>query len=386
MNKSLFLEKLEEVQEKVSLKEGTFGILKNLAVISRFPETPMRKVAQESDLPVPICVAIRNEFVKHGWVVRGKKGASPTQIGEDVLKSLGGLNKDFECSKCNELGTFFSISDHQNELEIIKKFCDARDKPRTEIDQSFATSKTSLFRVLYMSHKFDLFRKNFAFIGDSDLTSIALALLSNTSSRITVFDIDLRLKSLIELANEEHNLNIEFVNHNLREPIPKEYIGKFDCFSTDPPYTIPGLELFISRGLSLLNPKQNGAGYLSFGVKPPKEMLELEKSLLKMNCVITDILPNFNSYVGAQKIAGKSSLYRFETIPPFKVTIPQYFGGLVYTGEINPVVRFYECKECKKQIIVGKEQLFSTIEELKNKGCPFCNHKFFTKTSERKME
>ena len=92
-------------------------------------------------------------------------------------------------------------------------------------------------------------------------------------------------------------------------------------------------------------------------------MLELEKSLLKMNCVITDILPNFNSYVGAQKIAGKSSLYRFETIPPFKVTIPQYFGGLVYTGEINPVVRFYECKECH-----------TLLKPLAGNCCVFCSY------------
>ena len=380
------LEQLSEINKRVSIKEGVSGILKTLAVISRFPEKPMRKVAQESNLPVPICVAIRNEFEKLGWVSKGKKGAFLTQTGHDVIKSLGGHNEDFSCSKCKELGVSIPYSKFLVELEHMKHYCNMRNQPLTQFDQSFATPRTSLSRVLYMSHKCDLFRRNFAFLGDSDLTSIALALFAHKSSRIVVFDIDLRLKEIIETANEDHNLQIEFVEHNLRQPIPVEYQGKFDCISTDPPYTINGLNLFISRGISLLSDENNGIGYLSFGVKPPSEVLELEKNLLKMNCVITDIVPNFNQYIGAQKISGVSTLYRLEIIPPATPLIQNEYTDLLYTGEVNPVIRTYECLNCKSNVDVGINQSISTIEELKNKGCPHCNHKSFSKISERKME
>ena len=316
MKKLTFLEQLHEVNKNIAIKEGLVGILRNLAVISRFPEKPMRKVAQESNLPVPICVAIRNEFDKLGWVSKGKKGAYLTQLGHDVFNSLGGFNEGFECIKCGGSGITIPYSKFQKELEAMRRYGNMRGKPFTQLDQSFATPRTSLARIFYMSQNYDLIRRNFAFLGDSDLTSIALAMFAHKSSRIVVFDVDKRLKEIIESANKENSVQIEFIEHDLRKPIPEEYQKKFDCISTDPPYTIPGLNLFISRGITLLSDEQNGVGYLSFGVKPPTDILELEKSLVQMNCAITNIVPNFNQYIGAQKLAGISTLYRFEINSP----------------------------------------------------------------------
>ncbi|MHA1347388.1 MAG: bis-aminopropyl spermidine synthase family protein, partial [Candidatus Heimdallarchaeaceae archaeon] len=316
MNDLIFLEQLNTVVNNVAIKEGFFGVLRTLAVISRFPEVAMRKVAQESNLPVPICVAIRNELEKLGWVSKGKKGAFLTSLGKDVFVSLSGFSEGFECIKCSGTGMTIPYSKFQKELEAMKRFGHMRGRPFTQLDQSFATPRTSLTRVFYMSQHYDLVRRNFAFLGDSDLTSIALAMFANKSSRIAVFDLDKRLKEIIESANQENSVQIEFIEHDLRKPIPLEYQKKFDCISTDPPYTLHGLNLFISRGLTLLSDKHNSVGYLSFGVKPPSEILELEKSLVQMNCAITNIVPNFNKYIGAQKLGGISTLYRFEVIHP----------------------------------------------------------------------
>ena len=386
MNELTFLEQLNEVTKNVAIKEGLVGILRNLAVISRFPEEPMRKVAQESNLPVPICVAIRNEFEKLGWVSRGKKGASLTPLGHDVFNSHGGFNERYECIKCNGTSIIIPFSKFQKELEAMKRYGNMRGKPFTQLDQSFATPRTSLTRIFYMSKNYDLIRRNFAFLGDSDLTSIALTMFANKSSRIVVFDVDKRLKTIIESANQENSVQIEFIEHDLRNPMPPEYLKKFDCISTDPPYTQHGLNLFISRGLTLLSDKHNGVGYLSFGVKPPNEILELEKSLVQMNCAITNIVPNFNKYIGAQKLGGVSTLYRFEIIHPAKPLIKDRYEHSLYTGDTNPTIRTYECLNCKSDFEVGINQLFQTIEELKTKGCPNCNHEFFSKISERKME
>jgi predicted methyltransferase len=386
MKKLTFLEQLHEITQNVAIKEGFIGILRNLAVISRFPEEPMRKVAQESKLPVPICVAIRNEFEKLGWVSKGKKGAFLTPLGHDVFNSFSGFNEGFECTRCSGSSMTIPYSKFQKELEMMKKYSNMRGKPLTQLDQSFATPRTSLARVFYMSQNYDLVRGNFAFLGDGDLTSIALAMFANKSSRIAVFDVDKRLEEIIDSANQGNSVQIEFIEHDLRKPIPTEYQKKFDCISTDPPYTIHGLNLFISRGLTLLSDKHNGVGYLSFGVKSPIEILELERSLVQMNCAITNIVPNLNKYIGAQKLAGISTLYRFEIIHPATPLIVGEYKSSLYTGEINPVIRTYECLNCKSSIDLGINQLFSTIEELKTKGCPHCSHEFFSKISERKME
>ncbi len=386
MKKLTFLEQLHEVNKNVAIKEGLSGILRNLAVISRFPEKPMRKIAQESNLPVPICVAIRNEFDKLGWVSKEKKGASLTPLGHDVFNALGGFNEEFECIKCSGSGITIPYSKFQKELEAMRRYGNMRGKPFTQLDQSFATPRTSLARIFYMSQNYDFVRRNFAFLGDSDLTSIALAMFANKSSRIVVFDVDTRLKEIIESANQENSVQIEFIEHDLRKPIPKEYQKIFDCISTDPPYTLQGLNLFVSRGLTLLSDKINGVGYLSFGAKSPGEILEMEKSLVQMNCAITNIVLNLNKYIGAQKLGGISTLYRFEIIHPATPLIEGEYKSSLYTGEINPIIRTYECLNCKSSIDIGINQLFSTIEELKNNGCPQCSHEFFSKISERKME
>ena len=386
MNNQPIFETLTAIQDNIDLKEGVHGLIEVLAIFERFRDKPIKIISQESGFPVPICVAIRNEFEKVKWVQKTKKGAALTSKGEQVLKSLGGLNEDFKCSKCKELGLFLPYQKYESSLAIIRKYCEMRGSPKTHIDQSFATPKTSLARVLFMSHKFDLFRKNFAFIGDSDLTSIALALYVQKDSRIVVFDIDIKIKTIVELANKELGKNIEFVEHDFRKPISKEFHGCFDCIVTDPPYTINGCSLFVSRGLDLLSNDKNGVIYLSFSKKPPAELLETERNLLEMGCLITDIKPRFNHYIGAQKLGGISTLYRLEAIFPTKPQITGSFEEAIYTGEILQKIRQYQCISCSEKIEIGIDFDFNTIEQLKEKGCPSCHHHKFRKLSEKIIE
>ncbi len=386
MNNQPFFETLTTIQSNIDLKEGVHGLIKVLAVFARFKDQSIKTISQESNFPIPICVAIRNELEKVKWVQKTKKGATLTKTGEQVLKSLGGLNEDFSCSKCKELGVSFPYQYYERSLAIMRKYCKMRGSPKTQIDQSFATPKTNLARVLFMSHKYDLFRKNFAFIGDSDLTSIALALYAHKDSKIVVFDIDSKIKSIIELANKELGKNIQFVEHDFRKPISNDYSGIFDCIVTDPPYTISGCSLFVSRGLDLLSKNKIGVIYLSFSKKPPIELLKIEKNLLEMGCLITDIKPRFNQYIGAQKLGGVSTLYRLEAIPPITPQITGVFEEAIYTGDITPKIRVYQCTKCSETIEIGKGRDFITIEQLKEEGCQNCNNQKFHKLSEKKIE
>jgi len=203
MDTESITELLEIVREKVNIKEGKRGLIKFLAVISRFPNSPIKLIAQKSGFPVPICTAIRNEFIKVKWCKRTPKGTILTKEGEKVLKTIGGLNIDLQCFSCNGLGINLDHQRFQNQLETIKTYAKLRGPPNTKIDQSFATPETSLNRVLYMSHHYDLLYGDFAFIGDSDLTSIALSQFVSPVQKIVVFDIEnLELSLQIPLIQE----------------------------------------------------------------------------------------------------------------------------------------------------------------------------------------
>ena len=195
-----------------------------------------------------------------------------------------------------------------------------------------------------------------------------------------------RIQDIIEKANQELNSNILFVEHDLRKPIPSEYKNKYDCFVTDPPYTINGHSLFISRGIQLTNNKTGGVGYLSFGSKPPNDQLLLQKNMSKMNCLITDIYPRFNEYIGAQKLGGVSNFYRLQIFSDAKPLIENSYEGFLYTGERKPTKRYYKCKNCLIEIEVGQNSKFVTIEQLKEAGCPKCKKNIFQKKGEKKAE
>ena len=386
MDRKKVLSKLSDIQKNVELREGILGLIQILGLIERFESVTMRKVSQESNIPVPICTAVRNEFIKLSWCERDNKGAKPTLLGREVLRILGVVNENISCSECFGDGLDFPKEKYLKELELLTKYCDMRGKPNTLIDQSYTTPETSLSRVLFMNHKFDLTHQNFAFLGDSDLTSIALGMFVPSTCRIVVFDIEPRLKEIIDLANKQLNLTIEFVELDLKEPLPSEFINQFNCVVSDPPYTLNGTTLFVSRGIKLMTLDDVGAFYLSIPTKAPSEMMQLQKILSEMNCLITDISPKFNKYIGAQKIGGVSALFRLLVVPPAIPKIKGSFNKLIYTGEVSPTVRFYQCLDCRKTIEVGHREIYQTIEQLKKQSCPNCKGVRFRKTDEKKTE
>jgi predicted methyltransferase len=386
MDRETINQQLSEVQRRVNLQEGIFGLTKLLGLISRYQVITTKKLSQEGNIPVPICVAIKNEFIKMGWCEKKPKGTGITEKGLNVARNLGILAYNITCSDCLEQGYVLEANEYEEVLAILHKYSQMRGKPDTTIDQSFATPETSVLRVLYMNHKFDLTRRNFVFIGDSDLTCLALALMVSEDYKITVFDIDSKLEDIIKLANKEHNLSIEFVNHDLRKPIPDQYLNKFHCAITDPPYTRNGNYLFLSRGIDLLSDNKDSVIYLSFGTKTPREMIKVQQDITELGCIITDILPKFNKYVGAQKLGGVSTLYRLSVISESKSKLKGDFDESIYTGEHIKTMRLYRCKNCHTEIPVGYEQEYSTIEALKSKGCPSCGEYIFIKLSEKKIE
>ncbi len=378
-----FLNELEKISSTINLKEGVSGLIQVLSLIHQYPRAGSKIYSQKSNLPVPIVVAIRNEFSKRKWCVFDK-GAMTTDLGKKVLESILGPIVNITCLSCDGYGVVIDYSLYSKQLEKLRKYCSLRGTPNTQIDQSFATPETSLSRVLFMLHKQEHQKKNFALVGDSDLTSVALSLLLPSDCKIVVFDIDVKVQELITLANTELENQIEFVHHDLRHPIPLEYLHQFDCIHTDPPYTATGVSLFLSRAIQLCSTNLSASVYLSFVTKPPDEMLIIQKDFSMMNCLLTDILPRFNRYIGADKLGSVSTLYRFRVLQDATPSIPDYFADALYTGEINPILRYYKCKNCNEVVLVGIRQHFTTIENLKDSKCPKCRGVQFIKVKEKR--
>ena len=78
--------------------------------------------------------------------------------------------------------------------EIRKKY---KLKPNRDLDQFFATERTSVAKALLLDKKGLLDKTRIALLGDDDLVSITLSLIAPDSTKITTFDADKTLLTAI---------------------------------------------------------------------------------------------------------------------------------------------------------------------------------------------
>ena len=195
-----------------------------------------------------------------------------------------------------------------------------------------------------------------------------------------MIEIDERRVAFLENAARDADLAIEFIRHDLREPFAQELLGTFDSFETDPPYTIAGASLFVRRGVELLE-RGRGYGMLSFGHTSPPDRIKLQAALTSIGVATTALYPAFNRYAGASILGSTSELHELVATGA-DIANAQWHGPL-YTAEVNPRVRLYQCTECRQRWELGTGEIPETIEALKEKGCPACGNHDFRRSSKR---
>lgn len=169
--------------------------------------------------------------------------------------------------------------------------------PQNRFDQAPLTPEASVRKVAYAINRGDAAGKCVACVGDDDLISIIFA-LSGVPKRILAIDVDRYLLELIEEFSEKNDLAIETLQHDLRQPIPEQYRASFDLFITEPPDTVNGITLFVSRGVELLKRGEGMIGYVGISPTacPPKGLLQIQQNLADMRLLITDRLPKYSDY------------------------------------------------------------------------------------------
>ena len=208
------------------------------------------------------------------------------------------------------------------EKKLLKKFVEiVKNRPHVKVEyfQGWIRPIDSIRRIALMDYWDGIADKSIVLIGDDDLESIALG-LTNLPKRILALDIDENLLDYIERVSKKFRLNIETLAYDVSNPLPKKLLKKFDIFSTEPLETISGCLAFLSRGASLLKGK-DCTGY--FGLTTLecsfKKWQEIEKELIGMGFVITDIIRNFSEYPMSDPVGDKEYEDSLKRKLPFKI-------------------------------------------------------------------
>lgn len=384
MTASLDSSILEKVAERTNLSEGKEGVRLILREIYRQGPIGTKSLARIARMPIPIIAALRKELEAVGLISRNQHGAILTNSGVKFVEQILGLSflRDLTCTTCSGTGIIFP-PEHQTFLAKQTTFANRRPQPLTQLDQAFATPETALRRAYLLLKNDDLEGRSVLLLGDDDLTSLAISLLP-LKTRVTVVDIDQRLLDLISQIAKEESFTIDCVQTDLREPFPAQLLNKFDVVLTDPPYTIPGLELFISRAIQSLKQEENLHIYLAFAHRPPNQLYSIHSSLLDHGLAVQQLVPNFNQYEGAEMHGNTTFLAQLATTKETTILVPNSFNKKIYTGTISPTRKEYRC-ENGHIILVGSHENIRTIEELKTIGCPICGSKeSFTRISREK--
>lgn len=361
---------LKTISAKAELEEGEEAVRKILREVFRNQKIGTKELASLTQLPIPVTAAVRKELEKEGLLARNG-GAFLTEEGRKFVENQLGFvyTQRLLCPTCQ--GKSIQIPNNFIPfLEKLKKLLGARPKPLPWLDQAHGTPETALFRAVFMLEKGDVEGRRIIFLGDDDFTSIAVGLL-RAAKEITVVDVDHRLLEAIQLISKKENLHITCIECDLRKSFPRHLHHKYDVVFIDPPYTIAGLTLFISRGIAALQRRKGANIYLAFAHQSPKKMLTMQKTLSAMGLAIVEQIPRFNIYEGAEMFANTTFLARLETTGKTKPLVVGAFDGKLYTGEITRTVRTYQCR-CGEQVNVGATETVRTVEELKAKGCPKC--------------
>ncbi|WP_105619836.1 bis-aminopropyl spermidine synthase family protein [Vallitalea okinawensis] len=333
------------IAKKVKIQEGEDAIENFLRLLYLNNPQSNKRLARQLLLPIPLVSAIKKEFIKIGIVVQ-KKGIMLTTNGKTFVEDELGY-------KGIDLAFLHSIMEDNLSMEVIFKedwillenIYGLRPDANMALDQAHCTMKTSLKRAILALRMNSLIHKKILCIGDDDFVSIALGFLlkrlypdtSHNRTEIHVADLDQRyLNQLSDIANKYH-LPITCFQMDFKDSVKDDFLNNYDAFFTDPPYTLQGMSLFISRGLAMLKKKKGTLIFFSFAHKSFDETYKMQKIISDMGLTIQQLHKHFNEYYGGSIIGNTSQLIVLKTTEWTKPIIApnDSFKEFLYTKEVN---------------------------------------------------
>ena len=368
-----------QVAAAVGLAEGEAGVRDVLRAVARSEPVPTSQIGRMAELPVPIVTAVCNELRKRGVIDKTR----PVRLTEQARQILAGQPQlTVECPCCGGIGQRIPAELDALGTELERAAAGA-PQARMELDQTHCTVPTKIHRVLRLYEAGALDGRRIVLLGDDDLISVAIvrfARLTGTSVRqLTVIDSDPAVLAWIGEQTADTGVDVQLAEHDLRRPLPGALAGAFDVACTDPPYTVPGARLFLSRAVSALERRPGQHVFFSFGARRPAETLATQRLIANLGLVVRSVTPNFNRYVGAGILAGTSHLYHLRSSDATAPLIEDEYAGPLYTADSRAEQsRPYRCASCGAVHLVGRasgpdaEPRWPQISDLQAAGCPEC--------------
>lgn len=371
----------EEVARAVGLQEGAAGVEAVLRAFRQVEVTSTRAISRFIGLPLPIVAAVNNELRNRGVLTRDRPSRLTAQGAALLADAPADAAIDPACDCCHGYGVVIppALADLTGELDELIRQAPAAD---LTLDQSHCTAETKLRRVLLLLRYGLLPTAGLLVVGDDDLMGITMAMVGARLGqplvrRLGIVDVDTDLLDFIEERLGDLDTRAELVEQDLREPLDRRLVGGFELAMTDPPYTVEGAELFLSRAVAGLRPGPGRAVAFSFGPKGPDETLAVQEAITGLGLAVQASHRGFNEYHGAGVIGGRSNLQYLTTTGRTAGGTGDRYAGPLYTADKRGADRLYRCVDCGARRPVGPGAQWTTIGALKQAGCPDCGgHRF----------
>jgi len=372
---------IADVASAVALAEGPSGVSDVLLAIARSEPVAVREVSRMAELPVPIVAAVCNELRRRGVVDRARP-VRLTAVGRELVAARH-VDLNVVCPECG--GSGIVVPGKLAGLTgLLDRVAAGAPSAKPELDQTHCTVATKIRRVLAMHEAGALLGRRILLLGDDDLMSVAISAFAQAVGatagieRLTVIDSDPDVLGWAAGQIAGTGIDAELIEHDLRNPLPAGLAHGFDVACTDPPYTVAGAELFLSRAVSALAPEPGRHVFFSFGARRPDETLHVQQLIGSMGLAMRALWPNFNEYLGAGILAGTSHLYYLRSTAAAAPLIEGEATGPLYTAEARATaVRPYRCAGCRAVHEVGPGGRWPRIAALQEAGCPQCGGTVF---------
>ncbi len=263
-------------------------------------EISVYELIENQDASLKEFLSICNQLEREGLIYRSQGKIGLTEKGVEHCNSLKlQCYSDIKCPSCQGTGFWLppSLRDiYERYVSIVKN----RPAAQKEYDQGFMDSRDVFRRLGFIYERGEIYGRIFV-VGDDDFFSIAAG-LTGLPEEIVAVDVDTNVIDFINKTAQEQDLNIKAYNYDVQEEVPEQFRQRFDIFLTDPVETLPGIKLFLSRGVSALKGPESSAyfGLTSLEASRSK-WYKIQRILLDMNFVITDIKRQFNTYPDEDK-------------------------------------------------------------------------------------
>ena len=362
------------VAAAVGLAEGPAGVRDVLRAVAWHEPIAARDLSRATELPVPIVTAVCGELRRRGVVDQTRPVRLTLAARTELARASPHLAA--ACQRCDGLGMRIP-PEVESLAPLLEEVAAGAPPARMELDQTHCTIPTKLRRVLRMHQAGALDGTAVLLLGDDDLIAVALALFQSLIGggirRLAAIDSDPAVLGWITERTAGIGLAVEAIEHDLRDPLPDRVVGQFDVVGTDPPYTLSGAELFLTRAVAALAPGPGRHVFFSFGARRPADTLATQELICRLGLAIRSVTPNFNTYAGAGVLGGTSHLYHLRTTGSSAPNAQRRYDGPLYTADARiDSQRPYRCAGCGAVQAVGPGGSFTLIADLRRAGCPAC--------------